>query len=453
MTRPDEPLSVTSGEYSLYTALTIGLCAAYLLGSFVLPLRGSGVVTVDGPWFGFSQFGWAGLPLTLAILALVVVRACSARATQDAPSPGPELSRRGPWTRAAFILGIGLCASAIFFLLRNEFVNTDGGMFASKFARLVRKGETPVTHDEMWEFYVHSRWWMTAHEWWGWRVKLTYQVSSCLAGGMFVLLLLEYCRLISPKRPWVTFLLCASGGYVQLFFGDVENYTLATTLVMAYLLASTLFLRGRIPLWQPSILLATAMMFHLVAGFLALSLAYLGWVAWRAGDRRAVMVAGAAFVAVIAGTLGFFHWNGLPISRLFSHSHAFGDGGDFRRMLVSPSVPYYLSLLNLMMLLVPSVVLLVPLLWYRRISLDRENLHLALACGCMMAFVFGWNARLGVYQDWNLFAPAALPISLLVWRNVANLQVLRGRFRPIPVLGALGATHSLAWVVANHFNR
>ena len=39
----------------------------------------------------------------------------------------------------------------------------------------------------------------------------------------------------------------------------------------------------------------------------------------------------------------------------------------------------------------------------------------------MTVLVIGWKAQLGVYNDWNLFAMAAVPISLLVWRNVFSV--------------------------------
>lgn len=439
---------VRTSEYAAYVALTVALCAAYLVVAFVPPLQGD--AHLQRAWFGFSQLHWAGVPLTLAILALALVRASAPARREETRTAS---AGRSPMARGIMRAGIALAAAAVFFLLRNEFLNTDGQMFAGKFAHALRTGGTAVTHDEMWELYVHARLWIAAHAWWGWSVKLTYQALSAVAGGLFVLLLLEYCGLITTPRPGVGFLACVSGGYMQLFFGDVENYSLTAALIMAYFLASAWFLRGRVRLWQPSVLLAIAMTFHLVAGFLVPSLAFLWWLAWRDGGRRTTVAAIAAFVAVLAATLAFFHWSGLPISQLFTHSHAFGDGGHFRHMLVRPSVAYYLGMFNLVALLVPAFVLIVPLALFRRIPRDRENLHLLVASGFMALFVLAWNAGLGVYQDWNLFAPAALPVTLLVWRNVLRLDVRRGRFRPIPVLIGLCLAHSLAWIVVNHFAR
>ena len=63
------------------------------------------------------------------------------------------------------------------------------------------------------------------------------------------------------------------------------------------------------------LLLALALTFHLEAGFLLPSLAYLFCVAFRRGQVSQLVVALAGFVLVVAGTLLFFHLQGLPIRR------------------------------------------------------------------------------------------------------------------------------------------
>jgi hypothetical protein len=308
-----------------------------------------------------------------------------------------------------------------------------------------------ATHDEMWELYVHSRFWFYTNAYFGWNVALSYQVLSCVAGSAFVYVLLTYCQGLVPKKSTWAFLGCIAGGYMQLFFGDMENYTIMTALVMAYFLASLRFLARRGSVVWPSVLLTLALTFHLEAGFLVPSLAYLLVMAWRRNQQLHVSVALASTMAIVAGTLFFFHAHGLPIGDLFTHSHAFGDDGHFREMLVTPSVGYYVQIATLSVLLAPAWMLLVPLLVSRRIAFDAVNVHLLIASAAMMAFVLGWKAQLGVYNDWNLFAMAAVPISLLVWRNVFGPLGAQ----PVPKLVvaaiALFLANSYSWIVMNHF--
>ena len=79
------------------------------------------------------------------------------------------------------------------------------------------------------------------------------------------------------------------------------------------------------------------------------------------------------------------------------------------------------------------------------------NIHLLIAAGGMAVLVLVWKAGLGVYNDWNLFAPAALPVSFLVWRNVLRIKSLQLKFSPLHFLGWVFLLHSFTWIVVNHF--
>ena len=105
---------------------------------------------------------------------------------------------------------------------------------------------------------------------------------------------------------------------------------------------------------------------------------------------------------------------------------------------------------NLAFLLVPAWVIVLVLSAWRRIPLDDVNIHLIAASGVMTAFVLVWKAQLGVYNDWNLFAMAAVPISLLVWRNV--FAAVGSGPVPWPVAGlvTLFFARSYSWMIGNH---
>ena len=198
-----------------------------------------------------------------------------------------------------------------------------------------------------------------------------------------------------------------------------------------------------------SVLLAIAMTFHLEAGFLLPSLLFLYWRAL--GDRRwwSVTTATLLSAAVIVGTLWYFHTHGLPLTDIYT-SHAFARGEGYAAVLVIPSRAYYADLLNLVYLLAPAWMLVLPLAAYRRVRLDAVNVHLLAASVVMGLFVVVWRAGLGVYNDWNLFAMAALPVALLVWRNVLTIESLTRRPAPVVAIYLLALVHSGSWIVANH---
>ena len=438
-------------EPRLYFAIFLALSLVYLLSGLVLPSLGRFGDQVRETLFGFSQLGRFGIPcifIGLAIpLAVLIAR------FSIAPESLERL--RGRATRIFhstwFRVGFSILLVAVFFLLRTRFINYDGLMFAEKFARDVPLHGAHVTHDEMWELYLHSRFWFYTDYLFGWSVELSYQVLSSVVGGVFILLLMYYCSIMFPERPVLAFVVCVSGGYMQLFFGDVENYTLTATLIMAYFVVSSIYIKGRMSIITPSVILAAALTFHLLAGFLIPSLLILYIIAWKRGEKRSVIIAAGMFCAVVALTLVFFHLNDLPIRNLWYHSHVFGHGGNIRPRLVDPSPGYYFQMLNLAFLLAPVWIILIPLLLFGRVKLDDMNIHLMVAAIFMGLFFVGWKATLGVYADWNMFAAAALPVTFLVLRNMLSTECILRRCWLVYLFAWLFILHSYSWVISNHF--
>jgi len=62
---------------------------------------------------------------------------------------------------------------------------------------------------------------------------------------------------------------------------------------------------------------------------------------------------------------------------------------------------------------------------------------------------FLWRAQIGVYEDWNLYAPGMIPVALLIAYRFAAPDC-SGRHLGRALL-ITGYSHSLLWVLANHF--
>ncbi|HAW52199.1 MAG TPA: hypothetical protein DCX54_07720 [Flavobacteriales bacterium] len=437
-------------ERLVYVSLTIALGAVYLTVGLLPPLiMDTSARRIQNLIFGLSQLRYLANHITFILAALIFVGVIV------------YLYKYGLFTRllqmhnnyltiTARIL-LSVFAVGIFFLLRNNFLNPDGVDFAEKFARDIPLYGAHVTPDEMWELYLHSRFWFYTNQYLGWSVQTSYQVMSCLAGGVFIFLLLTYSPRLYPESPFIAFMMCISGGYMQLFFGDVENYTLTTTLILAYFLFSALFIEKMASILLPSITLAIAITFHLISGFLAPSLLILWWISWKRGEKKLLPYAGIGFIIPIGLTLFFFHFNGLPINSLWYKSVAYNNGLGIVSMLVKPSLKYYFAMANLIFLLMPTWICLVPLIIYKRIAFDQLNTHLLTAAGGMTILLLGWNAGFGPYRDWNLYATAALPISFLVWRNILQIKALQTKFSPAYILGGISLFHSFVWIIHNHF--
>ena len=193
-TRAETQEGFSTSEIRSYAAIVLVLAALDVAASLV-----------PGPLFGFSQLRWWGLLAAGAAVGVVVL----ARRLPVAVMARLDTA----WVRMAFA---GACGIA-FFILRSWFINPDGALFPMKFMVDVPARGFHATHDEMWELYIHSKFWLYANDHFGWSVVLSYQVLSCAAGVVFVFLLLTWCRRLLPQHWPLAFLACVSGGYMQLF--------------------------------------------------------------------------------------------------------------------------------------------------------------------------------------------------------------------------------------------
>lgn len=434
-------------EHRVYIAIAVLAVSTYVLVGLILPIR----FRTPRFFFGFNQFKHLGVPATVLLCLLGVAAISLYHWKRDRVDDLVDRFGSVLFSNKKLLVTLAILSAALFFGLRSNFLNPDSIDLTWKLPRDVALTGAHVTHDEMWELYLHSRFWHYTHRFAGWSVTLSYQVLSSLAGGLFVLLLLPYARLLAPRAAFALAALVASGGFMQLFFGDPENYTLTAVLVLAYLYASVVHLRGKCKVVWPSVILALAITFHLLAGWLLPSLAYLHLRQLRKRDYVAVSLGATAFLSIIVLTLLFFHLQGLPLRDLYWKSHAFGHGGDILAMLAEPKPLYYLGLVNLLFLLAPAAWLVLPLVVLKRIALEPVNVHLLLASVFMLVYMFSWKATLGVYSDWNLFAIAAIPLSALIGHNLTRIEDLPRRGEILLALTWIFAMHSYSWIVSNHF--
>lgn len=437
-------------EAVVWGSLVVLLATAYAVAAVLPDSVRARSPTLDTMLFGIDRLRpLGGFAVLLPVLAAVVLRLPWPRIEPGLKRALGAVEGLQSRTRSLLAVGVGAYAFVWFLGLRNQFLNPDGMAFAAKFQADVPVRGASVTHDEMLELFVHSRFWHHTNRAFGWSVEYSYQFLSSVAGGIFVVLLLAFSWALLGKKRWIVLVLgVGSAGFMQLFFGDVENYTLVTALMLVYFFAGYLYLQGRASLVVPSAALAVAICFHLLAAFLLPSLAYLYLVALR--RRQWGAIAGAAIILVVipAAVVVYFHHNGLPFE-VIRTSNAFGQGGKLQRF-ATPNLAYHGQITSLLLLLFPPAVCVVPLVAYRRVSLSPFNVFMTLAASVLLGYVFTWRADLGVYNDWNLYAPAALPLAILFWHNLARAGTLFNRAGIGAALLVTSAVHSYAWIISNH---
>jgi hypothetical protein len=438
--RPREP--------AVYGTLVLLLATLYALAAVLAAGIRNRLPGLGSTLFGFEQLrplGW--LAAVLPVLVAVTLRLPWERLTPRVDRLHGLVAGLRPRSRMLLAVAFGAYSFCWFLGLRSHFVNPDGAAFTAKFP--ATPPLPPTSHDEMLEIYLHSRFWSYTSRAFGWSVEYSYQFLSSAAGGVFVVLLLLFGWVALGERRWIVLVLgVGSAGFMQLFFGDVENYTLVTTLILLYFLTGHLFLEGRVGVLVPGAVVAVAITFHLLAAFLLPSLAYLGVVALRRRQLWSVAAAAVTLVVVPLAVVVYFHHNGLPFETVRT-SNAFGQAGNIQRF-ATPDLVYHGQVASLVFLLFPPVLCFLPLVVYRRVALSSFNVFMLLAASVFVGYVFTWRAQLGVYNDWNLYAPAALPLAILFWYNFARADRLANKAGIAVALILTSAAHSFAWIIGNH---
>lgn len=410
-----------------------------------MPARGEGLRAAA---YGGELWLWIVIAfgMTVFYAPSTVAAAVAVLAAMALGWINPRLSIRRRQTAAL----VAAASWPIFFYLRTNVLNQDGNMLTPKLQRDVPLVGAHLSHDELLELFLHSRIWDYAHRWWGWSVVFSYQVVSCTAGALFIYALLRLSSRLAPDRTWLFLAGVLSGAYMQLFFGDVENYTVTAAFVAVYVLAACRFIARDAPLWAPAVVLAIAISFHLEAGWLLPSALYLAMVSRsRTGDLREARRGAVLATGVIAVVFVYFHFHGLPLWRFFSShaGHALRANGVFA---IGLPLSYYGDQVRLLLWLCPAVAMLVPLAVWSRSPADEVTRFLAVAAVSMLTFQAVWKAQLGVFDDWNLYAIGAMLIAVCVWRYAAEAAETASMRMAAAALAAIGSLHTYAWIIANH---
>lgn len=429
-------------EHQAYIAILVVMGAAYVYSSFLSTSH----------WFGVSQLRHLGIAPVLAAFVVVPGLACRFDSALESDRVA-TWSRRIASMKWLIVLGVMFVVIAI--PLRSNFINADGRSWPELF-----RGKGPsVNLDQVLELYVHYLFSYTIGKALGWDVVFSYQVLS-VAGGVGFLLILGRLstRLLPGNGVWL-FLWVLCGGFMQLFFGDVENYSLVTPLMMLYIWLSVLYLEDRLPFWVPSLFLAVAACFHLLTVFLGPSWLYLACLEVRRRGTRAVLVSCVLATLVLVATFFLVYFavvgrrfvtlDGIreTMSRLTEWSGGLNPG----IWLASRGVRYYFEIVNLLFLLVPQALVALLLLLYKRVGRSQIDVFLDISAAMFVLMLAVWYSGLGVLNDWNVFAPMSITFSFWCGYNFLRIEGLRYKGAILFGLLALGAAHSYSWIVCNHF--
>lgn len=288
----------------------------------------------------------------------------------------------------------------------------------------------------------------------------TYRVYSYASGLFYLLLALATAGALgkSDREKSVAFAFLVTAGYVQLFFGYVENYAFYMPAGLLYLLAGLRSLENRAPLYAPALVLGLLVPFHFLFVLFAPSLLILGYRGYRHGeasmpqwknvaDKLAALCTAPAAAVLVFWIAGFDF--GAFLERTGGKHHIlplFSEPG-FHVPYRIVSVSHLLDFVNLQILSAPAAVMAVFLFGWKDF---RHHPFLLSAAAVPLFFTFIANLEIGAFRDWDILALPALPLTL--WAASALLERRRQderTHRSFSVICAAAALHTMLWIGLN----
>jgi len=348
---------------------------------------------------------------------------------------------------------ISLLMGGLFWLLRSNYKNKDFLIFKQQwYPEFLFYNTIHVRFDEMWESFLHVEWYRFLNANMGWSIETTFQLISCACGLVFIFTLLKLCPLLAPRKPLIPFAALLSGGFMQLFFGDMEHYTICATFIFLYFLAALLYIRRQVNLVLPAFLLMAGMVSHMAAIFLLPSLLYLFIIALERRHYASLLAAGLAFAGLLSFSLLFFQSQGASLSRMVATSWGLGRGGSLLENIAQFTRVDFWGRVNLIGLIFPSAfVLAPPLLCCKLPKKEHDRVFLWIAALSGLLFFATWISTIGLYMDWNLFSLPLIPLAIYLSASLPDLVNARSRALIFFVL-SLSCLMTYSWIFSNHFS-
>ena len=238
---------------------------------------------------------------------------------------------------------------------------------------------------------------------------------------------------------------------MQLFFGDMEHYTITGMLTFLYLFSSYCFLKEKISLLVPSFVLILAMTFHMEVVFLIPSLIFLCIVQLNKREYLPILISILLFTGFLSWTILFFLCKGASLQRLFDTSWGLGRGGSILANVVKFDQNYFWGQINLLGLIFPPIWFLFPLIFAGGIKNNIVNIFLIISSIGGILFFFFWQSGIGLYMDWNLFSSPLIPVIMLFAINFAR-QEFQYKKQFALIIFPFSYLMTYSWIIYNHLN-
>lgn len=437
----------------LLNALIVLLGLGTLLAAFFPTVFNWGL---HAPAFGPGLLKWI-IPALICCLAVPRVQSFGLMAVRR--SAGAWLRLPGPVRITAATAGLGALGT-LFFLFSSAGIPGDAQFLIHNMFQI--RSPSDVAHVFLHEPLTCLLHWFVARGIGGEITPPTaaasYRIISVACGIAFVPLLVSVLRRVVPRRTErvLAALFIMGSGSTLLFFGHIENYTIAYLGLLIFILAGLKYQAGEWGLVGPSV--AAGALIPLYFGMMCV-LPALGWM--YAGELRktrspaSLFLPAGSFLAVSLGLLlatGFTPERfGVMLTGGGKHLIGILEAAEPMRGYTLLSGLHLMDLGNFLLFLSPFTPLLLLVPPFRTRRMDAASRWLALLAASCAAVVIFFQCELGMPRDWDLLAPFMISVMVFaLLRFVRSFPAGEGRGRMLFAAAAVLLLHLVPWVRMDH---
>ena len=297
---------------------------------------------------------------------------------------------------------------------------------------------------------------------------LSFQIVSIGAGAIFLTVVSLLCaKLMTTFRSrLLLFLGLASSGYMLLFFGYVEYYSLFVVSVMLYCLVGLLIAQKRIHLLWIIVLQLLTIFFHIFGLALIPGTVYLLLSRSRPGKRIGSLNVKTkylfGFILTLIATIPFTYLYTTDYFFRFALVPIVADHFTCEGYTLF-SIKHLMDFLSFLLIMVPGILVIVTTLLTsgsRNIFAGLESKWLLVTLSSALLAVFVIDPKLGMPRDWDMFSYAGAPLAAAAYlcllncaagRKVVTIAALLSVSLGLLVLGPRVAAPIIEDTAVDHF--
>ncbi len=260
---------------------------------------------------------------------------------------------------------------------------------------------------------------------------LSYRIISISAGMAFLVTVVIFARKLYAEIIYqILFILSlVSGGYLLLFFGYVENYSLIVYSVALFTLCGILIIKEQISRIFIIPVFLLAVFFHVIGIVLFPAVVYLLMQDSKIGNRISnLKPANWTLIlfatGIIASTVFYYLYTNYYFFR-FSFVPLIENRFTIENYTMF-SIKHILDFINLIILLTPCVIIFVVWLLVSKSFnqfKQRNNIFLIIMSISALGAAFIFDPKLGMPRDWDLLAFTGLPLVVLMFNVICSSKI------------------------------